>query len=69
MVQSKTHEDTYIKEGDLYPMKDSLMEKVVQSRKPVIVDDTAKSQFATDVFCLRRAFDQDLVFRLFTKDA
>ncbi len=67
VVQSKTREDTYIKEGDLYPMKDSLMEKVVQSRKPVIVDDTAKSQFATDVFLFKEGIRSRLGFPLVYK--
>ncbi|MCR4293204.1 MAG: PAS domain S-box protein [Candidatus Kuenenia sp.] len=67
VVQSKTRADTYIKEGDLYPMKDSLMEKVVQSRKPVIVDDTAKSQFATDAFLFKECIRSRLGFPLVYK--
>ncbi|MCF6149327.1 MAG: PAS domain S-box protein [Candidatus Kuenenia sp.] len=67
VVLSKTYEYTDIKEGDLYLMKDSLMEKVVQTRSPVIVDDTANSQFATDTVLFKEGIRSRLGYPLVYK--
>jgi len=47
-VLSKDYEHTALKEGVLYPMEGSLMKRVVQFRKPVIVEDTSLGRFLTD---------------------
>ncbi|MBM4054724.1 MAG: PAS domain S-box protein [Planctomycetes bacterium] len=67
VVQSKMYENTDIKKGDLYPMKGSLMEKVVQSNSPVIVDDTAKSQFVSDTVLFKEGIRSRMGFPLVYK--
>jgi len=67
VVLSKKHEYSDIREGELYPMKGSLMERVIQTRKPVIVDDTSKCRFETDNNLYREGILSRLGFPLVYK--
>ncbi|HHT9130643.1 MAG TPA: PAS domain S-box protein, partial [Candidatus Brocadiaceae bacterium] len=59
-VLSKDYEYTNLKEGVLYPMEGSLMKRVVQFRKPVIVDDTSKGRFLTDTVLFKEGIHSRL---------
>ena len=59
-VLSKDYKYTDLKEGVLYPMEGSLMKRVVQFSKPVIVDDTSKGRFLTDTVLFKEGIHSRL---------
>ncbi|MCF6157470.1 MAG: PAS domain S-box protein [wastewater metagenome] len=63
-VLSKDYEHTQLKEGVLYPMEGSLMKRVVQFREPVIVQDTSKGRFLTDIILFGENIHSRLGFPL-----
>ena len=67
-VLSKDYEYTALKEGVLYPMEGSMMKRVIQFRQPVIVEDTSKGRFLTDIVLYHEGLHSRLGFPLEYKD-
>ncbi|HHT9158854.1 MAG TPA: sensor histidine kinase [Candidatus Brocadiaceae bacterium] len=67
-VLSKDYEYTALKEGVLYPMEGSMMKRVIQFRQPVIVEDTSKGRFLTDIVLYNEGIHSRLGFPLEYKD-
>lgn len=63
-VLSKDYEYTDLKEGVLYPMEGSMMKRVIQFRQPVIVEDTSKGRFLTDIVLYQEGIHSRLGFPL-----
>ncbi|MFN3466948.1 MAG: GAF domain-containing protein, partial [Candidatus Brocadiales bacterium] len=63
-VLTKGYRDTELKEGTHYPLSGSLLERLMKTRSPVLVDDTLTPVVETDRILLREGIRSRLSFPL-----
>ena len=63
-VLTKGYRDTELKEGTHYPLSGSILEKLIRTRAPVLVDDTLTPVVETDRILLREGIRSRLSFPL-----
>ncbi|HHT9117542.1 MAG TPA: GAF domain-containing protein [Candidatus Hypogeohydataceae bacterium YC38] len=63
-VSSTSHRTSALKEGHTYPLEGSLLNKVVTTGSPAIIEDTEKGELATDGLLLKDGIRSRLGFPL-----
>lgn len=63
-VLTKGYEHTDFKEGTHYPLKGSIMERILSTKEPINVEDTRKGVVQTDSILLREGIRSRLAFPL-----
>ncbi|HHT9118715.1 MAG TPA: diguanylate cyclase, partial [Candidatus Hypogeohydataceae bacterium YC38] len=66
-VASTVHESAALKEGQPYPLKGSVVERLSITRKPIIIEDTEKGELDTDRLLYKEGLRSRLCYPLISK--
>ncbi|MEE9200873.1 MAG: GAF domain-containing protein, partial [Candidatus Brocadiales bacterium] len=67
-VISTDYDSMTLQEGKTYPLKDSILERTINTGRPVIIEDTENNRLATDALLLREGIRSRLSVPLRVKE-
>ncbi len=67
-VISTEYDSMTLQEGETYPLKDSILERTINTGRPVIIEDTENNRLATDALLLREGIRSRLSVPLRVKE-